>query len=130
LITLYVLKGKTGKRYVGITNILSRRLEEHRSRKTKGSQLLDEFFVLHKETFSDYKSARRKEKFLKSGQGRRWLDELEIESEPAKDRRIKQSPKEACAPSAHSNPLAPTNKILSNKKVTIDHAIRSEGENR
>ena len=84
LITLYVLKGKTGKRYVGITNNLSRRLQEHRSRKTKGSQLLDEFFVLHKETFSDYKSARRKEKFLKSGQGRRWLDELEIESEPAR----------------------------------------------
>ncbi|MCK4468876.1 MAG: GIY-YIG nuclease family protein [Desulfobacterales bacterium] len=84
MITLYVLKGKTGKRYVGITNNLSRRLQEHRSGKTKGSRLLDKFFVLHKETFSDYKSARRKEKFLKSGQGRRWLDELEIESEPAR----------------------------------------------
>jgi hypothetical protein len=46
--------------------------------------MLDEFFVLYKETFSDYKSARRKEKFMKSGQGRRWLDELEIESEPAR----------------------------------------------
>ena len=45
LITLYVLKGKTGKRYVGITNNLSRRLQEYRSRKTKGSQLLDELEI-------------------------------------------------------------------------------------
>ncbi|MBW1959361.1 MAG: GIY-YIG nuclease family protein [Deltaproteobacteria bacterium] len=31
LITVYVLKGKTGKRYTGITNNFSRRLREHRS---------------------------------------------------------------------------------------------------
>jgi len=83
LITLYVLKGKTGKRYVGITNDLSRRLNEHRSKKTKGSQLLIEFYVLHTETFHDHKSARKREKFLKSGQGRKWLDELESRSESA-----------------------------------------------
>lgn len=84
LITVYILKGKTGKRYTGITNNFSRRLREHRSLKTKGSELLGDFFVLHTETFSDHNSARIKEKFLKSGQGRKWLDKLEAESKPAK----------------------------------------------
>ncbi len=78
LITVYVLKGETGKRYVGITNNLARRLQEHRSGKTKASQLLDEFIILHEEAFPDYNSARGREKFLKSGQGRKWLDELDL----------------------------------------------------
>jgi putative endonuclease len=82
LITLYILKGDTGKRNVGITNDLNRRLKEHLSNKSKGSQVLGEFVVLHKEEYADHKSARKREKFLKSGQGRKWLDELE--SEPAR----------------------------------------------
>jgi len=75
LITLYVLKSKSGKRYTGITNNLSRRLKEHRSHKTKAGHLLNDFIVIYTETFHDYKAARIKEKFLKSGQGRKWLDE-------------------------------------------------------
>ena len=83
MITLYVLKGNTGKRYVGITNDLNRRIREHRFNKTKGSQVLGEFTVLHTEEYTVYKSARKREKFLKSGQGSRWLDDLESQSEPA-----------------------------------------------
>ncbi len=84
MITLYVLKGKNGKRYVGITNDLDRRIREHRSNKTKGSQVIGEFVVLHTEKYADHKSARKREKFLKSGQGRKWLNEFESQSEPAK----------------------------------------------
>jgi len=83
MVTLYVLKGKAGKRYVGITNDLSRRLSEHRSRHSKAGQIIGKFTVIHTESFTDHKSARIKEKFLKSGQGRKWLDKLETESEPA-----------------------------------------------
>ena len=83
LITLYVLKGKSGKRYVGITNNLPRRLSEHRSNKSKGGQLLDGFSVIYTETFPDQKAARVREKYLKSGSGRKWLDQLELTSEPA-----------------------------------------------
>jgi len=82
VITLYVLKGKNGKRYVGITNDLSRRIYEHRLKNSKAGQLLGEFQVFHTEDFPDHRTARRREKFLKSGQGRKWLDELELESEP------------------------------------------------
>jgi len=77
MVTLYVLKGETGKRYVGITNDLSRRIKEHRSQRSKGGQLLGNFSVLYTEIFDDYTTARAKEKFLKSGQGRKWLDKLE-----------------------------------------------------
>lgn len=84
MITVYVLKGETGKRYVGITQDLPRRLREHRAQKSKGSQILGHFFVVHTETFPDYKVARLRKKFLKSGQGRKWLDDLESESEPAR----------------------------------------------
>jgi putative endonuclease len=71
VITLYVLKGENDKRCIGITNDLSRRLREHRSKRLKGSQVLGQFVVLHTEEYAGYKSARKREKFLKSGQGRK-----------------------------------------------------------
>ena len=83
-IILYVLKGENGKRYVGITNDLARRLKEHLANRSKGSQVLGEFVVLHTEEFADHKSARIREKFLKSGQGRVWLNNFESQAEPAK----------------------------------------------
>ena len=79
-----LLKGKTGKRYIGITNNLPRRIREHRSKTTKSGQLLGDFFVLYTEEFPDYKAAREREIFLKSGQGRKWLDDLESKSRPAR----------------------------------------------
>jgi len=60
MVTLYVLKGETGKRYVGITNDLFRRIKEHRSQRSKGGQLLGDFFVLYTEIFDDYPTARAK----------------------------------------------------------------------
>jgi len=74
-VTVYVLQGKE-KRYVGITNNLTRRLAEHRAVHTKGAQIVGQFRLLHKEKYPDYKSARRREKFLKSGIGREFLKRL------------------------------------------------------
>jgi putative endonuclease len=74
LIVVYVLQGaENGKRYVGITNCLSRRIQEHRNKKTKGGQQLRDFSVIHTETLPDYVTARKREKYLKSGAGREWL---------------------------------------------------------
>jgi len=84
MVILYVLKGVPGKRYVGITKDLSRRLREHRSKKSKGSEIIGDFTLLHTEQFPAYKSARKREVFLKSGQGRKWLDAYKAESESAK----------------------------------------------
>jgi putative endonuclease len=73
MVTVYVLQGKD-KRYVGITNNLARRLAEHRSGHTKSAQVIGPFKLLHTEEFPDHISARKREKFLKSGQGREFLN--------------------------------------------------------
>jgi putative endonuclease len=84
MITLYVLRGKTiAKRYIGITNDLHRRVGEHRSGCTKGGQILGEFEVIHIESFADHRAARVREKFLKSGKGREWLNIRYLLSRPA-----------------------------------------------
>ena len=83
VVTLYVLRGETGNRYVGITNNLTRRLREHRARHSKAGEIIGNFRVIHTESFADYNAARGREKFLKSGKGRKWLDMVEAESEPA-----------------------------------------------
>jgi len=82
-VTVYVLRGTSGKRYVGITNDLARRLQEHASRRTKAGQLLGAFRLIHTEEYPDHAAARQREKFLKSGQGRAWLDNLESRPRPA-----------------------------------------------
>jgi predicted GIY-YIG superfamily endonuclease len=67
-VTLYVLKSsRKGKRYVGITNDLARRLREHRAGRTGAGQILGDFGLLYAEQFSDYAAARERERFLKSG---------------------------------------------------------------
>lgn len=83
-IIVYVLSGKTGKRYVGITNNLDRRLNVHRRKESKGSQVIGEFELVLTEEFSDYKDAREREKFLKSGVGRKYLDKYEIMTRSAR----------------------------------------------
>jgi putative endonuclease len=78
MITVYVIRGnETAKRYVGITNDLPRRLREHRTRHTAGRRAVgSNFEVLLTETYMDYPSARDREKFLKSGVGREYLNKL------------------------------------------------------
>lgn len=74
MITVYVIQSfGNGKRYVGITNDLDRRLQDHREKKTKGGQQLGSFGVIHTEECPDYSKARTREKYLKSGAGREWL---------------------------------------------------------
>jgi putative endonuclease len=82
-ITLHVHRGTTGRRYVGITKDLSGRLREHCSGRTAAGRMLGDFRVILTEEHPDHASARVREVFLKSGQGRRWLDNYEKRTEPA-----------------------------------------------
>jgi predicted GIY-YIG superfamily endonuclease len=58
-----------------ITARLGARLRTHARGSTKGGQQLKRFELIHREEFQDHAAARKREKFLKSGQGRAWLDE-------------------------------------------------------
>ncbi len=69
-IILYIIEGvATQKRYVGITNNLQRRLQEHRNKFTKGGQIAGDFKLIYTENFHDYPYARERKKFLKSVKG-------------------------------------------------------------
>jgi putative endonuclease len=72
VVFVYVLQGRN-RRYVGITNDLPRRIAEDQSGHQKAGQTIGRFVLLHVERFPDYPSARVREKFLKSGQGRELL---------------------------------------------------------
>jgi len=73
---VYVLRSlKANKRYVGYSSKdPNDRLREHNLGSNKWTRLNKPFVLIHKEPFDDKTDAIRREKFLKSGQGRNWLD--------------------------------------------------------
>ena len=77
MVYVYVLRSlEQGTRYVGITSELGPRLRTHARGASKGGQQLGRFELIHREEFPDYQAARVREKFLKSGMGRAWLDSI------------------------------------------------------
>ena len=77
MIYIYVIKSKVKKfRYVGITNNLIRRIAEHNSGKNKSTAPYCPFDLKLKEEYANYREARKRERFLKNGQGRKFLDLL------------------------------------------------------
>lgn len=77
MVIVYVIRGTTCKsRYVGITKNLKERLERHNSSRNKSTKNRGPFKLIYSEDFSDYVEARKREKFFKSGAGRKFLDTL------------------------------------------------------
>lgn len=76
--TVYVLKSlRNSKRYVGFTSkIEAERLREHNSGVNHWTRSNKPFRLVHTEIFGSKTEAIRREKFLKSGQGRKFLDNL------------------------------------------------------
>jgi putative endonuclease len=75
---VYVLKSlKNGKRYVGYTSkIILERLKEHNQGSNQWTRQNGPFILLYFEQYNSKTDAIKKEKFLKSGQGRKFLDEI------------------------------------------------------
>lgn len=76
MFSIYVIKGKDDYRYVGITSNMAKRLHEHNNGKSRSTKNHRPFIVLREERCSTRKEARAREIFLKSGQGRKFLDTL------------------------------------------------------
>jgi len=71
---VYVLKSeKDGNWYTGCTNNLKRRLKEHNEGKTRSSKGREPFKLIYYEAGLSEKDARAREKYLKSGMGKRYL---------------------------------------------------------
>ena len=62
--------------YVGMTEDLERRLEEHNAGKARSTKAYRPFKIIFSEIQPDSVEARKREKFLKSGIGKEFLKKL------------------------------------------------------
>jgi len=78
MFTVYILiSKKNGKRYVGVTGkSVIDRLGEHNSGSNKWTRANKPFDLAYKENYDNKTDALRRERFLKSGQGRKFLDSI------------------------------------------------------
>jgi len=73
---VYVLRSeKDGQRYVGCSKDFELRLKKHNLGQVRSTRSRRPLRVVYKEEQVDWSTARKREDFLKSGQGRKWLDE-------------------------------------------------------
>ncbi|PIB39354.1 GIY-YIG nuclease family protein [Maribacter sp. 4G9] len=71
---VYVLRSLKDRRlYIGMTSDIDRRLNEHNSGRTKSTKGYRPWELVYKESYPDIASARKREKYLKSGYGKQWL---------------------------------------------------------
>ncbi len=67
---LYILESeKDGTHYVGISTNVKRRLIEHNSRNAQSTKTKTPWKIIYQEPHHDIKSAREREKYLKSYRG-------------------------------------------------------------
>ena len=78
MFNVYVLKSlKNGKRYVGYTaKSVRERFLEHNSGKSTFTRQNKPFVLIYSEEYQTKIEAMKREKFLKSGQGRKILDSI------------------------------------------------------
>ena len=71
---VYVLKSlRDGKKYIGYSEDLDRRLKEHTDGLVKSTKHRRPLALIHKEEFDNKVEAQKREKFFKSGKGREFL---------------------------------------------------------
>lgn len=73
---IYVLQSDDGRLYKGMTNNLHRRLEEHKKGGTKTTKKFTGIKVVYQETQKSRFLARKREKYLKSAAGRKFLKRM------------------------------------------------------
>jgi predicted GIY-YIG superfamily endonuclease len=72
----YIIQSETdGSYYIGITSHLWKRMKDHNRGRNKTSRHSRPWKLIYKEKHEDYEVARRREKYFKSGKGRKWIRE-------------------------------------------------------
>jgi len=76
---VYILKSlKDSKRYIGFTNDLIRRINEHNSGLVKSTKNRKPLILIHTEEYSTKEEAAERERFYKSGKGRELLKQMDL----------------------------------------------------
>jgi len=79
---VYILKTKKdNKRYIGFTNNLDRRINEHNSGLVKSTKNRKPLILIYTEEFERKTEAMAREKFFKTGKGRELLDTVNIKQD-------------------------------------------------
>ncbi len=74
---LYILRSTVfNKSYTGITNNLDRRIKEHNSKKHFYTKRHCPWIMIYNEKYDNLEETRKREKYLKSASGRKFLKEL------------------------------------------------------
>jgi putative endonuclease len=77
--TVYVLRSlRDGKRYIGYTKNLSRRLFEHNSGGCKSTKNRKPLELVYKEDYSNKSEAMERERFFKTTKGRAYMEKIHI----------------------------------------------------
>ncbi len=76
---VYVLELDNGRRYVGHTNNLEKRLYEHKSGRSPFTRKYRVEKLIYSERCESRSEAMKREKFLKSGKGKEWLKQRLVE---------------------------------------------------
>lgn len=72
---VYVLKSeRDGIRYVGSCADTQKRVHQHNNGESRFTRGHRPWILIYKEEYNTRGEAMKREKFLKSGQGRKWLD--------------------------------------------------------
>ena len=80
-VKVYVLRSEmNGDLYVGIAFDEENRLKEHNAGKSRYTKGLRPWKIIYVESFPDWKSARDREKYLKSGVGKEYIKKLVLSS--------------------------------------------------
>lgn len=75
---IYVLKSlRNNKRYIGSTKFLpEERLKQHNYGSNAWTKQNGPFELIYQENYPDITASRKRENFLKSGAGRKFLDQI------------------------------------------------------
>ncbi|HEY4518660.1 MAG TPA: GIY-YIG nuclease family protein [Candidatus Paceibacterota bacterium] len=76
--TVYVLVDSRGKLYKGMTSDLVRRLIEHKRGKTLTTKRMKDLKVVYTEEYPEFAMARKRELYLKTAAGRRFLKRVQV----------------------------------------------------
>lgn len=71
-----LLSDKINRTYTGSTTDLGRRLEEHNSGKNFSTKNYTPWKIFYKEEFKDLTDARKREKYLKTCAGRKFIKKI------------------------------------------------------
>ncbi len=70
---VYLLQNKNGQWYTGYTHDLRKRFAEHNNRKSEYTKWRGPYVLIYYEACLSEEDARSREKYLKSGMGKRYL---------------------------------------------------------